>query len=321
MPTASSIARARASPSAPRDTREIERQAHVLRDREMRQQVKSLEHEAHALAAQQRARGVIERGEVDAVEHDRARVRHVESRDQVEQRRFADAGLAHDRDELAAVDESSETVAQDLARAHAAVGFRYVADEEHRHAVTITRAGSAITVPAEFPKNERHSFFRTNFPSPIGRGVGGEGDRASSISEGSIKRLVKCGGFMGAMPPGRGASRRRQALERADAIMRRTLSIDTKAFAMRTLLLRLCCAAIAITSAAGAHAQAFPTRSVRLIVPFSAGGAADVPGRILAHRLTESLGQQVIIDNRPGAGSTIGAETAAKLPPDGYTPS
>jgi tripartite-type tricarboxylate transporter receptor subunit TctC len=56
-----------------------------------------------------------------------------------------------------------------------------------------------------------------------------------------------------------------------------------------------------------------------LIVPFSAGGAADVPGRILANRLTESLGQQVIIDNRPGAGSTIGAETAAKSAPDGYT--
>ncbi len=101
--------------------------------------------------------------------------------------------------------------------------------------------------------------------------------------------------------------------------MPRSLNIDTKAVAMRTLLLRLCCAAIATTSAAGAHAQAFPARSVRLIVPFSAGGAADVPARILANRLTEALGQQVIIDNRPGAGSTIGAETAAKSPPDGYT--
>jgi tripartite-type tricarboxylate transporter receptor subunit TctC len=58
---------------------------------------------------------------------------------------------------------------------------------------------------------------------------------------------------------------------------------------------------------------------VRLIVPFSAGGAADVPGRILADRLTAALGQQVVIENRPGAGSTIGAEVAAKAPPDGYT--
>jgi len=68
-----------------------------------------------------------------------------------------------------------------------------------------------------------------------------------------------------------------------------------------------------------AGAQAYPSRPVRLIIPFSAGGAADVPGRILAQRLTEALGQQVVVDNRPGAGSTIGAEAAAKAPPDGYT--
>jgi tripartite-type tricarboxylate transporter receptor subunit TctC len=68
-----------------------------------------------------------------------------------------------------------------------------------------------------------------------------------------------------------------------------------------------------------ASAQAYPSRPIRLIIPFSAGGAADVPGRILAQRLTETLGQQVVVDNRPGAGSTIGAEAAAKSPPDGYT--
>jgi tripartite-type tricarboxylate transporter receptor subunit TctC len=56
-----------------------------------------------------------------------------------------------------------------------------------------------------------------------------------------------------------------------------------------------------------------------MIVPFSAGGAADVPARLLAQRLSEALGQQVVVDNRPGAGSTIGAEIAAKAPPDGYT--
>jgi tripartite-type tricarboxylate transporter receptor subunit TctC len=58
---------------------------------------------------------------------------------------------------------------------------------------------------------------------------------------------------------------------------------------------------------------------VRLIIPFSAGGAADVPGRILAQRMSESLGQQVVVENRPGAGSTIGADAAAKAAPDGYT--
>ncbi len=65
--------------------------------------------------------------------------------------------------------------------------------------------------------------------------------------------------------------------------------------------------------------QAFPTRPVRLIIPFSAGGAADVPGRILGQRLAEGFKQQVVIENRPGAGSTIGAEAAAKAPPDGHT--
>jgi tripartite-type tricarboxylate transporter receptor subunit TctC len=78
-------------------------------------------------------------------------------------------------------------------------------------------------------------------------------------------------------------------------------------------------AALTATIAPEAYSQNYPTRAVRLIIPFSAGGAADVPGRILADRLTASLGQQVVIDNRPGAGSTIGAEAAAKAAPDGYT--
>jgi len=68
-----------------------------------------------------------------------------------------------------------------------------------------------------------------------------------------------------------------------------------------------------------AQAQSYPTRPVRVIVPFSAGGAADTPGRMLASKLSEVLKQQIIIDNRPGAGSTIGTEVAAKSPPDGYT--
>ncbi|HXF65844.1 MAG TPA: tripartite tricarboxylate transporter substrate binding protein [Burkholderiales bacterium] len=66
-------------------------------------------------------------------------------------------------------------------------------------------------------------------------------------------------------------------------------------------------------------AQAYPSRPVRVIVPFSPGGAADVPGRIMANEMSRALGQQVIVDNRPGAGSTIGTEVAAKSPPDGYT--
>jgi tripartite-type tricarboxylate transporter receptor subunit TctC len=76
------------------------------------------------------------------------------------------------------------------------------------------------------------------------------------------------------------------------------------------------CAALSMPEAG---AQAYPARPIRLIVPFSPGGAADVPGRILTQRMTEVLGQQVLVDNRPGAGSAIGAEAAARAAPDGYT--
>jgi len=66
-------------------------------------------------------------------------------------------------------------------------------------------------------------------------------------------------------------------------------------------------------------AQNYPLKPVRMIIPFSAGGAADVPGRMVMQKLGEALKHQVIVENRPGAGSTIGAETAAKSAPDGYT--
>ena len=66
-------------------------------------------------------------------------------------------------------------------------------------------------------------------------------------------------------------------------------------------------------------AQGYPVKPVRMIIPFSAGGAADVPGRIVTQRLAEVLRQQVVVENRPGAGSTIGADLAAKAAPDGYT--
>ena len=67
------------------------------------------------------------------------------------------------------------------------------------------------------------------------------------------------------------------------------------------------------------HAQNYPVRPVRMIVPFSPGGATDVPARILAQRLSEALGHQIVIDNRPGAGAVLGTDAVAKAPPDGYT--
>jgi tripartite-type tricarboxylate transporter receptor subunit TctC len=69
-----------------------------------------------------------------------------------------------------------------------------------------------------------------------------------------------------------------------------------------------------------AHGQAaFPTRPIRLIIPFAAGGGTDVPGHILADAMTASLGQPVVVENRTGAGGTIGMELVVRSPPDGYT--
>ncbi len=70
--------------------------------------------------------------------------------------------------------------------------------------------------------------------------------------------------------------------------------------------------------AGAAHAQ-YPNKMVRLILPFPPGGGTDTIGRIVALKLTEQLGQQVVVENRPGGGANIGMEIAAKSPPDGYT--
>jgi tripartite-type tricarboxylate transporter receptor subunit TctC len=68
----------------------------------------------------------------------------------------------------------------------------------------------------------------------------------------------------------------------------------------------------------GAAAQAWPARPIRMVIPLSPGGFADVPGRMLAARLSSALGKQVYVENKPGAGGTIGADSVAKSPPDGY---
>ena len=74
-----------------------------------------------------------------------------------------------------------------------------------------------------------------------------------------------------------------------------------------------------LTASSAIYAQQYPARSVRIIVPFSAGGPTDILARLLAQRLTESMGQQFIVDNRAGGGGTIGAQAAARSAPDGYT--
>ena len=81
----------------------------------------------------------------------------------------------------------------------------------------------------------------------------------------------------------------------------------------------LAVALIAISISSAAAAQNFPERPIRFIVPFSPGGTSDIIGRLLGAKMGEELGQTVVVDNRGGAGSTLGTTIAAQSPPDGYT--
>jgi tripartite-type tricarboxylate transporter receptor subunit TctC len=84
------------------------------------------------------------------------------------------------------------------------------------------------------------------------------------------------------------------------------------------LLAPLLLAAAALLAPA-VHAQNFPNRPIRLVVPFPAGGATDIFARAVSQKLGERLGQPIVVDNKPGAGGTIGSDIAAKAPADGYT--
>ena len=88
---------------------------------------------------------------------------------------------------------------------------------------------------------------------------------------------------------------------------------------MLTIARRALLGACAATLAAPALAQRFPDRPVRLIVPFAPGGSSDLAARLIAEPMAERLGQPVVVENRPGAGGTLGAELVARSAPDGYT--
>ena len=88
---------------------------------------------------------------------------------------------------------------------------------------------------------------------------------------------------------------------------------------LRVLTFLLLTGLASLAPASSAHAQAYPNRPVKLVVPFAPGGSNDIFGRVIAAQLTDKLGQTILVDNRAGAGGTVGTDMVAKSPADGYT--
>lgn len=88
---------------------------------------------------------------------------------------------------------------------------------------------------------------------------------------------------------------------------------------MANRLTRFACAALALLAFASAHAQPYPNKPVRIVVPYPAGGVVDIMARLIAERIAASWGQQILVEPKPGANGMIGTEAVLTAPPDGYT--
>jgi tripartite-type tricarboxylate transporter receptor subunit TctC len=118
--------------------------------------------------------------------------------------------------------------------------------------------------------------------------------------------------FVGLGRPGAVADGPRSANEKRSPMHRAALRLTS-------VLLTASALAVAAQPAGGAQSASFPQRAIRIIVPFSPGASTDIVGRMLAAKLSEALGQPVVVENRVGAGGTIGGAFAAKATPDGHT--
>ena len=96
-------------------------------------------------------------------------------------------------------------------------------------------------------------------------------------------------------------------------------STRTRAPRRRACLALAACAALTVLASPGAHAQAYPAKPITMVVPFPPGGPTDMVARLLAQKLSEQMGQPVVVDNKPGANGNIGGVYASKAPADGYT--
>jgi tripartite-type tricarboxylate transporter receptor subunit TctC len=111
-------------------------------------------------------------------------------------------------------------------------------------------------------------------------------------------------------------------LDRIDEIDRAKIRRDgaeSRRRVLGSLASALLLAGLCVSPAAEAFAQPYPTKPIRILVPFTAGGVADIAARVLAEKMTEKLGERVIVENRPGAGGSVGMDVVARSPADGYT--